>query len=464
MTSTHRLGLAFLLFGGLALLVGCQVDPAKEIAAYRQVVDDPATKDMPALNPAEALTLSRALAMANRDHERLNIAGEDYLQAIIARKRIAAEFLPTVSLVPTFYKRDPVSGVDHHNNRYTDVPAQGSYVNFNAIRSMEDLGRSASTVEQRKALLLNVRASLLLDAARAYYQVLRSFSQVSVLENSLALQEERVRDVEAQIAAGTGRELDLAQAQAQAASTRVLVVQVKGDVRKARSLLALLVAVPRLDNPLQDDFIVPAQIPSLAEMQAQAVAHRQDLAAAAAAVTAAQHGVQSAFAQYYPSVSLNLNVFAYRESVPPTSIYTALVQANVPIFTGGRIHQDVRAAWSVFRQTKLTESLTRRQVLQDVESAYEDLRISEGRLRELDVNVKAAQQAFEQAADLVRVGRATNLERLVAQDQLLSAQLRLTSEQFDRKVAYLNLQRLAGLLAPMPLTETTTQPAATTQP
>ena len=45
-----------------------------------------------------------------------------------------------------------------------------------------------------------------------------------------------------------------------------------------------------------------------------------------------------------------------------------------------------------------------------------------------------------------RAGRGTTLESIVAQDQLLSAQLELASEEFDYKIAYLNLLRSAGVL------------------
>jgi len=44
------------------------------------------------------------------------------------------------------------------------------------------------------------------------------------------------------------------------------------------------------------------------------------------------------------------------------------------------------------------------------------------------------------------IGLATNLERLIAQDQLLTAQLQYVSEQFTRKVSYLNLLRATGSL------------------
>ena len=52
------------------------------------------------------------------------------------------------------------------------------------------------TIEQQRALLLDVQASLLLSVAETYYQVLRAEESVRVLENSLALRHEQVRDMQ----------------------------------------------------------------------------------------------------------------------------------------------------------------------------------------------------------------------------------------------------------------------------
>jgi len=67
-------------------------------------------------------------------------------------------------------------------------------------------------------------------------------------------------------------------------------------------------------------------------------------------------------------------------------------------------------------------------------------------------------------------GVGTNLERLVAQDRLLSTQLQITSERYDQKVFYLSLLRAVGALSirlpgePAPTTQPSTTLPSTTQP
>ncbi len=434
----------FLLCAGLC---GCRssVDQAQEVATWRGLLEREAP---PPLAEGETLTLGRALALANHVDERLASSGEGYLQALIDRSLQAALLYPQIGLGVSAFVRQSASGtaIPGSQDQRVDVPLQAVYSDFQPWSQVASLDRAASTIEARRAVLLDAQAALLLQVSQAFYLVLRAERQAEVLESSLGLQEERVRDVEAQSQAGLARTLDVALARAQAANTRVSLVDAHSVVVDARAALALLVGVPRLDAPLADKLEVPAQDLDLEALQAHALELRQDLAAARAECAAALHGVDVAVGQYYPSVSLNLSYFLYRESVPDSSLWAALVSANLPIFSFGRIEADVRAAWSVFRQSKLLESQVTRRIAADVAVGVADLHASQEHLEALAPELAAAQEAFDQSLDLVRAGKATNLERLVAQNQLLSAQLSVADAGYARKLAWLALLRANGTL------------------
>ena len=467
----------------LSATVGCAVDQKKEVAQYEQVLRAnllggekelfPTTSPATMPSPGEPLTLRQALDLTNRRNEQLAIEGENYLQALIERKRAAAAFLPTVSLVPFYAFRKTVDTGGNNddggggsnaaaNDRTFNVPVNANANLFNGFSDVARMRGSARTIEQRRSLLLDLQESVLLDAAQVYYQVLRSERSAEVLESSLKVQEARVRAIQGRYAAGMARQLDVAQTEAQASSTRVTLINARNDVRNGRATLALLTAAPVQESRLIDAFTPPASLPPLEELQAMAASGRRDLRAAEQAVLAARQGVDVAFGQYYPSVTLDVNVFVYREVFPDERTWDGILRANLPIFSAGLIEADVREAWSLYRQAALAESLLRRQVGQQVQLALQDLRANEERIAELQVQLRAAQQAFNQADQSYNVGLATNLERVAAQDQLLSAQLQLTSGEFDRKLAYLALARATGELRHRLETTTagvTTQPA-----
>lgn len=448
-----------------SLAGGCAVDQTKEVARYRKVLDADPPSPPATYSPDQPLTLDHAMRLANQDNERIALAGEDYLQALINKSRAAAAFLPTVGLEPAYTVTDRPGGsgsgsgavgtfggfqVGAATLRRFEAPVASRINLFNGFGDVARLRRANAVIEQRRRQLLDQQALTLLEVAQVYFQVLRSERLVQVLESSARVQDERVRDIEARQRAGLARSLDVAQTRALAADTRVSLTSARSDARNGRTTLAFLIGVPRVAGPLEHDTAAEpaakAAMESVETFHQRALDEREDVRAARAAIAAARQSVRAAFSQYYPSVSLNFNAFLYRENFEDAGKWTAVLSANLPIFTAGLIHADVREAWSLLRQAALLESLASRQALQDVQIAYDNVAASRDRLTDLRTQADAARDAFNQAEASYRVGLATNLERLAAQSQHLNAELQLASEQFDQSLLVLDLTRFTGRL------------------
>jgi outer membrane protein TolC len=465
-----------------AILAGC-VNQHKEVQTYRDVVD--AGLSRPAsYQSGQTLSLDRAMALANQDNEQIALQGENYLQALIAKNRAFAAFLPTVSFQPSFtIEQRPAiasafgpitpavisadalsSGFVANGNTWHSfqAPVVGS-MELN-LSSLPNLHSAEQTVEQQRQLLLDAQATVLLNVAETYYQVLRSEQQVVVLSNSLAVDAERLRQVEGRFQNHLALALEVSQTRAQAAATQVSLTQARNDVRDGRRTLAYLLGVPAVDGSLVDDVTVPQTLLPVDAFRQLAASTRPDLLAAQAQVRAAKYAVDAAISEYYPTVTLNVAGFLYREYFSQASKWDAILQANLPIFSAGIIEADVRAAWSKLRQAALYESELRRQIDQDVQTAYDNLVTSGRQLGNLHAEVQAADDARVQAGQLLDNGLAVPLDVLTAQDTLLNAQLNYTSESFDRTVFYLDLLRIVGQLTPLAPRQwqATTRPA--TQP
>lgn len=485
---------------------GCQVDQRKEVAQYRSILDRNVAP-APPLHDGETLTLARAMALASQADEGLAARGEDYVQALIARNRALANFLPTVSFQPSFVVAQPsngtAAGATTGGNtaalgpistgfstssvlgtassldlvsasagtgqfRRTggvvtrlEAPVVGSINVFRGFGDVANLDVAKLDINQRRELMLDLQDTVLLNVAQGYYQVLRSQAQADVLRNSLAVQEARVKLVRDQFAQKLATRLAVAQSEAQADATRVTLLQAESDVRNGRVTLAYLIGAGAITGPLADDFTPPpAATQSAGAYVDAALRDRRDYVAARFNTRAARRAVDVYVAQYYPSVSLNVAGFLYREFLSDASKWDAILSANLPIFSAGLIEADVRAAWSRLRQAALAEQATRRAIVRDVEVAYENLATAERKITELEGEVEAAEEALRQSKSAYVNGLAINLDVLVAQDQLLNAQLQLTGVRYDRVVFHLELLRTAGELNPRVLVS----PSASTQP
>lgn len=431
---------ALAAFGG-----GCAVDQDKEMAPYREALG--ITKPADAAEDGKPATLEQVLEWTNHNYEPLQIEGETYIQSVIERQRAIANFLPTLTLAPEYsHRAGQVGGSNNRAADQTQVTAGLEQNIFNGFSDVARLYADAATIDERRAILLTLQANVLLDAAGAFYDVLRLEHTVDVLVNTASVQDARVKDIQSRLNNGLARPLDVSQAEAQSAGTRVKLVAARQALSNARTALGLFTAAPMASRPLTDSFDPPADAPGAASMQTLAIRERQELVAADAALRAARHEVDAAFGQYYPSVTLNLEYVLTVENAMTEQGWNTVLRANLPIFSAGRIEADVREAWSKVRQAFLNSVLTRRTVFSEVESARTDFAAAGEQIRELRQRLSTAELALKQAEASYDAGLATNLERLTAQDDLLNTRLDLVSQEYVRKVAYLSLLRATGRL------------------
>lgn len=437
---------------GLVALAGC-AKPGRDVQAYRRVIDDGTLT--PAVPVDGVLGLRDALALANRLNETLDLEGERYARALITRRRAVAAFLPTLSFEPRWRieSADGSGGYDAD----LDAPFAFDWTLFDGGQNVNRYWREVHLVEAERNRLLETQESLLLDVAEVYYLALRGEAEVAVLINSLVVQEARLADTQVRADAGLARPLDVAQGKAQVAQTKLRLIEARRQVGESRSLLSFLINSDATSLTLKDDLVLPDDLamPAGEAVDDQALeqglidlatANRSELQAARSAVEAARRAVREAVGQYYPSLTLSLDAFVYRESVPDSQSWASLLQASLPVFSAGRIEADVREAWSFLREASLVWSQSTRRVAREIDLSIRNIRASEERVAQLRVALLAAQEAFEQAQGAYDAGLGTNLERVAAQDALLQAELASAAEDFDQQVLRLQLLRRVGVL------------------
>jgi outer membrane protein TolC len=443
------------IFGCISILVfmlaGCAVNQEKEVATYRDVLGSGPQGFPESLEPNQPLCLSDALHLANQHNEQLAVKGEEYLQALINKDRATANFLPKVTFIPTYTRQQKanfppaLSGLAEQF-----VPAEATdmsltaQINLNIPLDIANLKRTKATAQQQRSLLLDLKDSLLLDVTEVYYQIMISELQSHVLEYSIFVQNERVRNTRNKYSTGTSKSLDVLQAETLLSQTKIKLLKVKNDISNGRSMLAFLTGQNKVTEVLIDEMDLPEELPSKEQFLAIAWRYRNDLSAAQHQLEAASHLLQQAWSQYFPSVGLDFTYFLSRESFPSDVHWIGILQVSLPIFNAGLIHADVRTAWSKLRQAKLVQVYLMRQIDEQLTIALENISEVSKRMNELQVQLETARQAVKQANESYNTGLSINLDRLAAQEQLLTAQLELADAQFTKKIDYFELLRVVG--------------------
>ncbi len=103
----------------------------------------------------------------------------------------------------------------------------------------------------------------------------------------------------------------------------------------------------------------------------------------------------------------------------PTYTYTASV--NMPLFTGGRIHAEIKRADLEIQKLEQQKDDLRNQIALDVKTALLNLQSARNEVQVANLGVQLSKEEVDQARDRFKAGVANNIEVIQAQDSLARA-------------------------------------------
>lgn len=301
----------------------------------------------------------------------------------------------------------------------------------------------------------SVRIAVITDVVTNYFQLLGTERQLAIALRTVHSRERSFALERARYENGATDQLSFRQAQAEVESVRAQVPPLRGQVRNLESALSVLVGddareiiqahrVPRgtlvaLDLPVRMPDLLPSAL----------IERRPDVRASEAGLIAANADVGSAKAQYFPT--LNLSGLLGVSAVPiedlfsdPSETYSASGSLLTPLLYFGRIQATVETARAVRQEARVQYRRTVQTAFREVRDALTFLEIANQRLDTRQRQVKALRQTLSLARTRYGAGYSSFIEVLVAERQLLGAELAATQADRDRYIATANLFRALG--------------------
>jgi outer membrane protein, multidrug efflux system len=323
-------------------------------------------------------------------------------------------------------------------------------------------GKYASADEAAKARLLGQVASrgtvlttLYANVAQSYFTLRALDAQVVLAEQTLATRVENLRLQQRRFEGGVVGELDLRQAQAEAANIEAIAQLAKQNRSNAESALALLVgrkpqdiAKPTLARGAAVGQLYAAQsIPS--NVPSDVLARRPDLLSSEQALIAANADIAQARSAYFPRVALTATLGQQSKDLSnlfsPASIFWSMLgNLTQPIFRAGAIDAVVAAANARQQQALAQYTQAVQNAFRDVHDALNNVEAG----REIaSTNAKRidALRSTLRLADLrYKNGYSSYLEVLSAQRDLAQAESALIDTQRAHLNAVVNLYKALG--------------------
>ncbi len=421
-----------------------------------QWLADPLGRDCPL--PAGSLTLPVAIDLALCRNPTTRSAWAAARQQSAALGQAESAYLPSLGVTGSesryYGEHADITG------EIVSTPQTARDAALTLSWTLYDFGGRGGRIKSARRLLDATTATLSSVSQQTVFNVVQSFYGVVAADASLlaaqtteAAGENSLKVARALREGGAGTQADVLQAETafdQAVLTRV---QADATAKSARGTLAVLIGL-RADQPLKlEAEPVPARVPALtarmADLMAQAVRQRPDLAAALAQRDSAEANVTVARAAGRPSISIQAgHSLADTTGVPNQNYSQVGIYVTVPIFTGYNVAYGVRQAQAALEASEANADQVRLGVSLGVWNAYYSLESSNQQLAVTSGLIKTAEENSQVAIGRYRAGVGTIVDVLTAQaGAALARQTRISAEfgwQVARTQLALALGRLSG--------------------
>lgn len=410
-----------------------------------------------AATPASAQTLTEAFAYTYNNNPQI-LAQRALLRATDEQvPQALANWRPTVTLTGT-------AGFER-----AGIAARGSSTQFSSFepraadlritqplyrggRTEAQTRQAINTVQSTRAQTLGVETQVFQSVAQTYLDVVRDQTLVEVNRSNEQVLRRQLEATQDRFRVGEVTRTDVAQAESQLAQATAQRINAEGQLEVSRANYARAVGHPpgRLVQPRERP-VLPA---TRDEALALAANNNPNVISAMFTELAARDNIDLVRGQLLPTINLVGDLS--RSFAPSVALQTtrqdtasAVLQLTMPLYEGGAIWSQTRAAEQTVGQRRGQLDDARRLAVQQATQAWETLQSARAAITSFGAAVRAAQIALEGIQQEALVGSRTVLDVLISEQQLFTTQSQLVGAQHDAALAEFNLAAATGrLIAP----------------
>ncbi len=379
--------------------------------------------------------LDRLVDSAYEQNLSLRIAGLRVLEAQARRGIAVGNLFPQSQQAFGAYTRQSLS------ENIANVPPNTGFgtwqAGFDAAWELDFWGRFRRGIESADAALLSsvasyddVLVSLVAEVARTYVQLRVLEERLAVARENVKIQRRSFEIADAKFRHGKVTELDAAQARSLLAGTESTIPVLEAGVRQTKYGLSVLLGLPPQD--LREILVGPPAIPSATAevavgIPAELLRRRPDVRRAERDLAAQSAQIGIAEADLYPSFFLVGDISLSSEDIASLFAGDSFgafggPSFQWPILNYGRIRNNVRVQDARFQQLEVAYENTVLLAQQEVESAIAAYAGALRQVKSLADSVDAARRSVHLSNLQYREGTVDYIRVLNAQQVLLGQQ------------------------------------------
>jgi len=337
-------------------------------------------------------------------------------------------------------------------------PQQDFYsTGFDLSFELDLWGRLRRATEAARADLLAseengrmVLTTLISDVAQTYFDLLELDREANIDRRTLESRRASLELVRRRFEGGLTNELDVRRAEQELAAAAETVPDIERRIAQTENRLSILLG--RNPGAIARGLVLDAQTtaPTVpAGLPSALLDRRPDIRQAEERLVAGNARIGEAKAAFFPRISLT-GTFGL-ESASLSDLFTGPARmwqvgptVTFPIFHGGRLRGNLRAAEARHEQALIQYQQTIQQAFREVDDAL----VFHGKAREIrterETRVTAARRALELANLRYSNGIGTYLDVLDAERQLFAAEVDLAATTRDQLTAVVQIYKALG--------------------
>jgi NodT family efflux transporter outer membrane factor (OMF) lipoprotein len=314
-------------------------------------------------------------------------------------------------------------------------------------KNLSAVARLLSSVETRNFLITEMVAGI----AISYHELKGLDQELKIVDETIELQNNMLIIAKVQKEAAMLNELAVKQFESQLFSLRSLRFDIQQRIVEEENRINLLLG--RFPTRIQRDTILSVQR-SFKKLQAgvpaQLLSNRPDIRAAAHEVNASKADLSAARKAFYPSLNItgSLGYQAFQPGLlfntPASLAYGILGNLTTPLINRAALKAEFKLS-----NARQLDALYQYQqsILNGYTEVYNELIRSknlEQKIEQKSAESAAGTASIEIAQDLLKAGRATYVEVLFAQQNLLKTKLELVAARKTQLLTTINLYKALG--------------------
>jgi outer membrane protein TolC len=249
---------------------------------------------------------------------------------------------------------------------------------------------------------------------------------------------------------GLANVADVYRVETQVAQSQLNLTRSRGELEKARGLLASAIGLPVNHTLNVQPLSSPPQIreitTSMTDLLDRAKAERSDLMAAEAQARAARASANATAKAGWPSIEIAGvgGRTSFSNNSPTANSYTLGLNLRIPLFSGFRDTYSARQAEAQAAQAEAARDVLFQQTELDVWQSYYDLQTAAGGIGSTEAQLKSAEQTAQATLARYQAGFGTILDLITAQQDESNARVQRIQSFLDWFTAFARLNFSIG--------------------